>query len=614
MTHQASLSRTSTIAGRRSIRALLRVALSCMAVLTVPSGCGGTSGSTSAPASRGSKVTLENRVTIRFTGRLRALPFDPREIRLRESSKQLAALVGHHLEVVVDVALMPEYEAHFHEALIAALQSMARDLAKSDGAYDPWIPKTIRVEYDATARRGSPYAGARLDVEGRSLTIPVNGRTGLVPDRLLHAVLEDAHADAMVQRYAGKEPHEIAAKDHLEYYAYLRGSWYDLQTGKRRGETRMQALRKAVGLHAVAPDPALRAEIRDYATKEAASRFPLLHARGLAAAQPDEHEGDTARAIAAYADFVRAHEAELDDRQRLLVAQTLYVTGPDRRPVPEALPGIDAFEFALRIVDAWIARGATYEGADPAARALMGYVVCHHPRNHSDGLCRDKAFYRWAWGVEGGRRKLANALMERKRREWVEATAYAVNEPLELWRLLEDDRTTWRMLTKVIGEEYVHRSTPWVQEEVERLWRERPGDRGALLFLLARSDPDGYDEKLWGQFTQRYGSRVGQRDFADLLEFSLQAWSSLGGVFRVLDRSAAPGEVIASRMDAYLDTNPRNAYGVSLTISQNLCKHAEAGDRAAMHRYWTTRLANHPSQRAVLELATARMKPGGCRR
>ena len=585
--------------------------LAFAAVLALGSGCAQGKGATSSPRGSGSKVTIENRVTIRFTGRLRELPFDPREIRLRESSKQVAALAGHDLEIIVDVALMPEYEAYFHEALIDALQSLARDLEKNaECECEPWLPKTIAINYAATATRSSPYTDATLDKGKRTLTIPTGARTGLVPDGLLDAVLEDARGDYMVARYAGKEARDIATADHREYFEYLRHSWYDLQTGTRRAEKDGDALRKAVELHERTADEALRGELREYATGAAETTFPGVYWRGpLRADSPD---GDLPRAAKAYGAFVAKHERALSDEQKLRVAKVLYVHGEDNQPVRTALPGVDAFAFGLRIIDRWIARGATYEGTDGDARALLGYIVCHQPAHSSDGTCRDEAFYKWAWGVQGGKAKLAAALVQRKRKEFVEAAMYAIDEPLELWRLVEDDATTWRMVTTVIGEEYVHRGGQWVPEEVERLWRERPRDRGQLLFLLARSDPDGRDAAIWDAFSRRYGARPTRNDFAGFLDASVLAWTSLTGVFKALAPGFSRADVIAAKMDAFLEEGDGSIYGVSLTISGELCTSGTAADRATMHRYWTRHLRDHASQRNVLTVAIDRVAPGGC--
>ncbi|MEM6993343.1 MAG: hypothetical protein AAF721_22715 [Myxococcota bacterium] len=539
------------------------------------------------------------------------LPFDPTELRLREASQQVAALAGHEVEIVVDVALMPEYEYYFHETLIDALESLARDLdANAECLCKRWFPKTIAVNYDAAADRRSPYRGAVLDTKALSLTIPVGPRSGLVPPEMLDAVLEDAYGDLLVARYEGKEATDVAAKDHREYFEYLRGSWYDLQTGERRAEPDGDALRKSVGVYARSRDETLRRDLAEFATKEGESTLRYAYARGELSA--DNKNGDLPRAAKALGSFVRAHESSLTAQQRLRIANTIYVGNRDEM-VPAALPGLDSFAFGLRVIDQWLARGATYDGLEGDQRKLTGFVVCHHPPNSSDGTCRDEAFYKWAWGVPGGKKKLAAALMKRRNKKFVEAAMYALDEPLQLLRLLEPDAATWRMGAEIVGEHYVQRGADWVPSEVERLWRKRPADRGALLFLLAKHDPDGREEEVWGRFAKRYGSLASGKDFAAFLGASPTAWSCLGGVFKALAPGVKKGAVIASKMGAFLDGDPDGVYRTSLAIAHNLCDRGTATDRAKMLGFWRSRIRNHASERRVLTVAMDFMKPGGCK-
>lgn len=570
--------------------------------------------------SRSPSIAVENDITVRFSERMQRFPFDPRELRLRQASRQLAQRSGHLVAFDIDVALLPQAEASFHEALIDALQTLARDLEALAG--DPclaYAPKTIAIRYDATAVEGRPYRDATYDRSTATLSIPVHPDEGLVPEGLLRAVLEDLHADDMVARFSGKDPAAIPAAEHRDYLEYLAHGWSDLQTGARREEPEPVRIRKLVALYAEARDETLRADVRAKLLPLARSAFTDFywgHEAALAAEYP--------AALTAYGGFLATNAAALSPAERLEVAQTLYVIGNDRRAVPSP-PGFDAFAFGLQVIDEWLALVAGAAAAraevDRDRDALHGFVACPYIPHSSHPYCRDEAFYAWAWDTREGRERLAAALQARDSLELTRATFQALTRARgaeavrELWRLLEDDAEAWAIATRVLGDDHVIGGhAPWVADELPRLWRERPEQRGVLLYLLARSDPDARQEAIWGpRFAKRFGARPRERDFTVFLDTSPLAMGCLAGPLRALDGSPVPA--VLDRLDRHLDAAPEleGGYPPIPALVRHLCERGTVAERAAVHTHLTRRLRSAASERATLRHPLETLAPGGCR-
>lgn len=597
----------------------LRWSLSWLLVAAlVPPACGPRGGDT---GSRSPAVTVENNVTVRFTERLQRFPFDPREIRLREASRQLAERSGHLVAFDIDVALLPQEEATFHEALIDALQTLARDLEALEGcpACMAYAPKTIAIRYDATATEGRPYRDATYDRKAATLTIPVHPDEGLVPEGLLRAVLEDLRADDMVARFGGKDPAAIPPAQHRDYLEYLEHGWSDLQTGEYRQESEPARIRKLVSLHAKTRDEALQADVR-------AELLPL--ARNALTDYYWGHEAAVAHefppAIAAYGGFLAAHAASLSSAERLEIARTLYVIDHNRQPAPSP-PGFDAFGFGLQVIDEWLPVAAAAAPAESEADrdrdALHGFVACPYIPHSSHPNCRDEPFYAWAWDTREHREHLAAALRARDSLEFTQAALHALrmargHEAVQaLWRMLEDDPAAWAIATRVLGDEQVLGGhSPWVADELERLWRERPRQRGVLLYLLARSDPDGRQEELWGRrFAKRFGALPSPRDLEAFLDTSPLAMGCLAGPLQVVDGS--PVRAVLDRLDTHLDADAKleGGYPPIPVLVRHLCDHGTPAERAAAHAHLTHRLRDHASERATLRHPLETLAPGGCR-
>ncbi len=589
------------------------------AVALVPPACGLRGSDSRTPS-----VTVENDVTIRFSERLERFPFDPRELRLREASRQLAQRSGHLVAFDIDVALLPQEEATFHEALIDALQTLARDLEALLGCSRclVYAPKTIVIRYDATATEGRSYRHASYDRKTATLTIPVHPDEGLVPEGLLGEVLRDLRADDMVARYAGKDPAAIPAAEHLDYLAYLDHGWPDLQTGDYRQESEPARIRKLVALHARARDETLRAHVRRKLLRLARSAltdYHWGHEAALAAECP--------AAIEAYGGFLAENAASLSPGERLEVAQTLYVIDRERRPVPSP-PHFDAFAFGLQVIDEWLASTARpaeaptrpESKADRDRDALHGFVACPYIPHSSHPHCRDEPFYAWAWDTPEHRRRLAAALAERDSLEFTRAALHALQMARgpdgavhELWRMLEDDPAAWAIATRVLGDDHVIGGhSPWVADELERLWRERPAQRGVLLYLLARSDPDARQEAIWGRFAKRFGARPSVRDLEAFLDTSPLSMGCLAGPLGVVDGS--PVGAVLDRLDRHLDagTELEGGYPPIPVLVRHLCDRGAPAERAAVHAHLTRRLRDHASERATLRHPLDTLAPGGC--
>lgn len=580
-----------------------------LAAALVPSACGPREADA---GSRSPTITVENDITVRFSERMQRFPFDPRELRLRQASRQLAERSGHLVAFDIDVALLPQEEASFHEALIDALQTLARDLEALAGCPClAYAPKTIAIRYDATAVEGRPYRSATYDRSTATLSIPVHPDEGLVPEGLLRAVLEDLRADDMVARFSGQDPARVPAAEHRDYLEYLEHGWADLQTGEYRQEPEPARIRKLVALHAQTRDEALRADVRAELLPLARSSFTDFY-WGHEAALAHEYPA----ALAAYGGFLAKNAAELSPAERLEVAQTLYVIGSDRRAVPSP-PGFDAFAFGLQVIDEWL---ATKTEVDRDRDALHGFVACPYIPHSSHSHCRDEAFHAWAWDTREGRERLAEALRARDSLDLTRATFQALTRARgpeavrELWRMLEDDAAAWAIATRVLGDDHVIGGhAPWVADELSRLWRERPEQRGVLLFLLARSDPDGRQEAVWGRFAKRFGARPSARDLEAFLAASPQAMGCLAGPLQVVEGSAL-GAVL-DRLDQHLDAGVEHegGYPPLPALVRHLCERGTPSERSLAHARLTRRLRDHASERATLRHPLETLAPGGCR-
>ena len=122
--------------------------------------------------------------------------------------------------------------------------------------------------------------------------------------------------------------------------------------------------------------------------------------------------------------------------------------------------------------------------------------------------------------------------------------------------------------------------------EAERIWAALPDRRGTALYLMARADEDldpYYADDRWGTFDRRFGAAVSAEEFAAMLDVSPLAIEVASVVWPALSKGWSRGEVVARRLDAFLDDTGR-AGRHRRAAREDRPRNPEARVRGAAHR------------------------------
>jgi len=568
-------------------------------------------------------VTVKTRVAVTITPKPDRLPFDPSAARIATAQAEVAKIAGHDIALDVDAAMVPEHRSGFEEALGQAFENVSKDLRELKErspavfAYGAVNIERVSLRYDATLVDDA-WA---FDTGTKTLTLRGPARRGaLVPRGAVYRALEGAYEDFAAKRYAGVGADAVPAAERRAYFEWLtRGSRRDerAKTAAELGESR-RAHRVANVLR-LASDPTLSRDANRWLLQESSwfvERY--VHEPDLVRALP---AGSTFRKTeAAYAEWMRGAFARGDDDERLKIATAVFVRSFQHQRAaqggksypPFAWPTLDKMAFGLEVVDEWRRGGHLTPISQPRMPSWQELVVCPHVRTKdgaSVGARCDQDFYRYAIESDTGRKRLAQALLERRDEAFAEAAftnvRRASDKPLDanigLLRAVEAEPVVWTAGLRVLAEASDNVNDVALLEEAQRLWLERPAYRVSLLYLLARIDRYGHGNVDWAGFDRAFGAKIDAKLLASYLDEDALSFALLPNLWPALAKGYSRAGVLVPRLPKLLAARSggsvhEGAYATLQRIFTLLCDEKNVADIEALRADLRARVTQHPGE------------------
>lgn len=569
-------------------------------------------------------------VMVVFTQTPPELPFDPHDAQLRSVQKQLAELTGHGLVLDVDAALLPEWSRDFRAGLIAALENLAKDVRALErdapGAFASQLPKLERIECRYSA---APVPSrVTLSDDGKVLTVRAQRSDGaLVPRGALFSQLRQAHERAQGERFANSQPGQIGSADRAAYFAHLKRQAYREEPNLAEGSLANGVL-GALALRGQA-DASFAAEVDGWLAGDAAESFVRAYLHHAAEIRGMPAGTSFRRAEAGFARWANQYASTLPKTAQLRLLKSAYPRpfSQDRRPgthfVPFAFPGWERDVLLFQIVEDWSKRGHPSE-------PLSEFVVCPRPRDarghHSLVPRCDRSLYDRAEEEPRVAARLSSVVQRSKDPVLTESVFVNLAEhaPIELtlaqWRALLEAGALdeWRRAGEVLNDVLASQRPTLLIEESKRLYRERPNERGLLLYMLASTDRGQTGVVDWSAFAQHYGE-VGASEVSALLAVGPNAVAALPIVWDALAPEAKRADLFLKGYDAFLSAPEvrefdfQNPWKAVRAVHASLCRDGKLVEVASLRSYYQARARIAPDQARVLGDFVQETDPKRCK-
>lgn len=543
------------------------------------------------------------------------VPFEPKLDRIRRANEQLAAILGHSIQIELDGALLPQDRAGAEDVMARLVETVAQDLdamKRWDARVLPFAGATFErlvVRYSPTeaAKRGRHRA--ELDRATRTIDVALAEARWVALERgeVASPILRSFDGD-QASRYARVLPDQLPAgeqKAWLEYHLHGHGKPDPTQVV---GSFDALRVRGAIML-AKDGDPDARRYLVERATDELATTY-RHHRTEMEATPPG---GPFRQAEAAFVAFLKATLPSMTPEERGHLARHLWVydsaRSHERDPYAAfAFPGLDKMAFGFAEADAWVAAGHPSrvrvfdDVLDPVridtAHGELGY--------HGEGR-HDPDFYRWALAAPEREDAFSTALLQRKDPALVASAFYnahtALREEADYLRFLrrfEQAPAHWRAGADV-HRSIVFRPSPALLEEARRQWRELPHARGHALFYFARQADGSYHPEVeWPDMLQ--GVAFDDVVLSQVLALGWPGYELLPTFWRELARSPSRlGLVTTSalallREDVHVPPGHRNVGGVLAALGRIACEDDDRAEVAALRRWAEEQIPSHPGQ------------------
>jgi hypothetical protein len=587
-----------------------------------------------------SPVTLDTtfEVHIRIEPPPDTLPFDPRGARLLAANRQLTALIGHGVEVRIDVALVADLRNDFERQLIVAVEDLLRALsdfrASNPTAFAHAAAALMRVE----CRTRVLAEDSRATFEGGTIRIeqPAHA-TRLVPPGAVREALdtsEDAWLDAHFEHV---DPEALSESDEAAYFDWLTrtrpgyGPIWEWRHGPARNADSVDKIADAPHGEVIArivrldgwltsKHSALAISVRAWLFEQIA--WLANRYKSDRALLPSIGKGKPMRrGERALCDWLQKELPHANADERLLALDALF-----REDMPEAFPGIDRFELGIAEANAWIAAGKPSEGGESSQAKLMDRVVCPSVREPDGSRVRSRGCHPdwllFAIASESNQKKLAAVLDTRDADLTEQLFASLKYSPspgtIALFRLLDPQRPAFSAALKVLAEVLVDEQQDAIIKEAEALWREQPERRGDVLYILARARRHDrtLSDSTWASFQEQYGESVMERDLEGFLDHGAPAFVLLPPMWPALGKGFSRAKPIADRLGILLPGMGEPAAGEAIRVLSEvvsrLCEDKATADLGALHAALDARANAYPPERATFLTLLHDTAPGGC--
>jgi hypothetical protein len=553
--------------------------------------------------------------------------FDPEDPRLKKAIRDTSEALGHPVEFHFDLAQMPKTRPFFEDLFERFIGLVPRDVERlkqrSPAIFAHGAPALLHVDFgfDGSAREQEitfDRAAGRL-----KLVMTSRRAEALVPSNLVSYALEADWIRSIVERFSGKGPGEIAARDRSDYFEFL--TRHIRRTRTDRLSTPEAKLGDSTDAEAVLHATGLARLVRDDAPLAARVQKWLLGRHELFG-DAYMHEQQLVARLAPGSLFKRAEAAWMDwfqgswggltqgEQIETFVSMIEHSVSPGSRGGTwneAAYPGWRWDRVALGFLDAWVAAGK---------RAVRGEGVekLLDPVSYSSQGMRSGGAHRWTslhtvlLRTPESRKGYLEALLRHRDRRLTE-TAFVnlvgqeEHEPLfHFWRGLERDEEQWRLATQVIAEaSQVTTSSP-IYDEAVKLWRAWPKRRGTVLYLLAAWPFSPPEERLWSGFAETFGGPIARPELSAYLANGFRAVKNLAAIWPAIGPGYSRVDALLPHLDAWFDeplvrkTDFQDPPKAIQAIVHRLREERNAPDLAALHAYLRKRVEARPSEQRLL--------------
>lgn len=594
--------------------------------------------------------TPEPAVRVVFTQTPPELAFDPTDLRLRAAQAQLAELLGRPLDVDVDAALLPQWRGSFQHVLVAAIESVARDVRRlreeQRAAADAQLAKLTRVQcrYAATAR--SPRS--ELSADGATLTVYSTADAhDLLPRGVVFDHVARAYAAQKRGEYAKATPSSVPNGELDAYFADL-SSRYDPGEKTPAESVRADAISRIIELEGRSRGT-LRDSIRHFLAEGASSFFVGAYLHQAAAVRSYPAGSRFRRAERDFAGWVNRTQKALAPEDRLTLVRALYPRPftqnkePGRSFVTFAFPGVERDDILFDVLDGWTLaghpmpsygapRGVNQTSAPhPKPTPLQEWVVCPRPKSPEGPRslvphCEDTLYQR-AHEEPNVASRLLHVLTQ-KRDAVLTETVFAnlaqsahTELAISLWNRLGDarDDASWKVASAVLAEEMAATGgNALLVAEARKLYRTRERDRGTALYLLALSDRYAQQKIDWRAFP-RSESPIRAADLSAFMQAGPHSVALLPTLWPALEANVKRADLILPAYDAFMTAEETRRYDMQdpwralRSVHGALCRDGRFADVASIRSYYENRIRVDPEHARIYRDFIGETEPKICR-
>lgn len=544
------------------------------------------------------------------------VPFQPKVDRIRRANEQLAAILGHSIQIELDGALLPQDHDGAEDVIARLIETIARDLDELK-KYEPKALGNARADFDRLSIRYSPVEAERrgrrlaeLDKLNKTIDVVVPEARWYPLERgeIGSALVQDAD-EADKRRYANTLPDALPESAHRDWFDFWKSYNSRSDSPAVIGPVDAQRVRGMLMLTSDS-DAKLAADARKYLIDRELSDFSGAyhhHADQIEAAPAD---GPFHTAEKGFVAWMNREVPKMTPDEREKVAQAIWVTdfrkNQGDRFATYSFPGFDPMAFSLATVDLWIQQG------HPRDRVFLDVVA--PARSEPDngeirfrGECCDQWFYKWATIDPKRRDAFAKAVLERRDPEWITTAFYNANfvmrdeaEYLAFLRRFEGSQAHWMMASQ-IHRVNVFRPSPPLLEEAKRWWRIVPIARGFALFYFARkADGSYHPEEDWDDMLQE--QKPDDNALSQALDLGWPAFQLLPAMWKGLVKTPRRVTVILEHARPLLDQGIRadpgqhDVAGALANVGRLLCEEGSLDQLAQLHAFATAEIAKRPGQ------------------
>lgn len=549
-----------------------------------------------------------------------------------EDPRLLAALadteriVGRRVDIAFDLSRMPRPRGPFFEAMFdRQIGRLPRALLALSQGYPErfeFLKQTmnqVSFDYDGAQRDTAVEYDRETGVLRYTLSSHQLGREGV-----LYLAADEAYRDMLDDRFASKPLAEIGTEE-MGLYA----SWVSIR--RRRNEDVLLRLSEfLLAWNRALGEDSLRTELMPLLRREIAGRASVL---------AEQYSGGVQRSVSPlleevdrnFAQFVMSEFDALEPRGQGEIVQALFARRRNAAQgedlfARDAFPGLDRYQFGMRIVRVWLRAGAGATLGEGSGQRAMTNFIC--PRGHGerplDGWrCHPSGgFWHFISYDETLRARLAATLAEvDDPRLTVTALAGVLDTNaqamVDVWHRLENSPAHWLIGARVLGDRRSYdRNRELLRtlyDEAVGAWR-NPAIRAGYLYVIAaheypRSARSGIVP--FGNFRGTFGAPIDRDLLREFLKVGEGAVLRLSVLWPALSPRAGDALVVPA-LTQLLDDGPnilrRSGFQSADVVGDWLRAMRRAGDRAAQHqarRYLMTRLRRRPSERRRLETLIA---------